>query len=338
MKQVNRTLTCMVTFLMVAALILDSKTAVTGAQNGLTLCFRTLIPSLFPLIFFTSLLRPQLTSQKDKYGRFLCRLFRIPSGSQSLLLTGLLGGYPVGAHSIGQAHQEGQLSDRTAGRMLVFCNASGPAFIFGVGCSLFQNPWVPWVLWFIHILSCMLTAQLLCPRNCEIGGCQTPSSVSIPEALRRSIRSMAEICGWVILLRVLINILDKWCFWFLSEVPRTICIGMLELSNGCLSLEGIQSQGLCFVLYAAFIGFGGFCVALQTFSAARTVRKDVYFPGKLLQCSISILLAGLLHPFLFIADPRIPMLMAAAVLLLPICMLWIKKTENKAGILNSVGV
>ena len=323
---------------MVATLVLDSKTAIHGAQDGLTLCIQTLIPSLFPLIFTTSLLLPRIAPHQNDISRLLCKLFRIPAGSQGLLLTGLLGGYPVGARCVGQAANDGQLSDQTAGRMLVFCNASGPAFIFGIGCNLFQHSWMPWVLWAIHILSCLLTARMLCGKNSEVGSCRAPSAVAVPEALRRSIRAMAEISGWVILLRVLISILDKWCLWLFPPCIRVLCIGLLELSNGCLSLSELSGEGLCFVLYAGFLGFGGLCVALQSFSSSQTVSTRLYFPGKLLQGSISILLAGLLQPLLFSSDSQTVILMAMAALLIPICLFWVQKAEKRGGILHSVGV
>lgn len=325
----------------VVSLILDSKTAIEGAKDGLELCTQTVIPSLFPLIFFTSVLTSRMELRRFKFSKLLCSLFCIPSGSEALLLTGLLGGYPMGARCVGQAAADGQLSEETACRMLVFCNASGPAFIFGIGSAVFQKAWIPWALWGIHILSAIYTARLLSSSCKGVGRCSAPPPVTVPEALRRSIRGMAEICGWIILMRVVITILSKWCLWLLPPQYRVLCIGLLELSNGCLSLSELQDDGLRFIFYSAFLGFGGLCVALQSFSAAAKVSKRLYFPGKLLQCSISALLAGLLHPFLFRDGKRGIFLfsfMAVAGMILVICVYWLKKHKNKGGILNYVGV
>lgn len=338
MKKKRRTMKSVAILIMVTVLILDSKAAIAGAREGVTLCMQTLLPSLFPLLFTTSLLVPCMTFSHNGFSRLLCWLFRIPAGSQGVLLTGLLGGYPVGARSVGQAFQDGQLTQQTASRMLIFCNASGPAFIFGIGCNLFQSPRIPWLLWGIHILSCLITARLLGPKNNELGSSRPPTAVSLPEALRCSLRGMAEICGWVILMRVLISIMSRWCLWYLPPVLRLIFTGLLELTNGCLCLSELSSQGLSFVLNAAFLGFGGLCVALQTFSAAATVSTRLYLPGKLLQCCISILIAGLLHPLIFEADLRIAGLMAAAAFMISICLFWLKKAENRSRNLDAVGV
>ena len=44
-------------------LILDSKTALQGAANGIELCFRTLIPSLYPFFVLSILLTSALSAK-----------------------------------------------------------------------------------------------------------------------------------------------------------------------------------------------------------------------------------------------------------------------------------
>ena len=45
-------------------LILDSKTAVTGAWDGIELCLRTVIPSLFPFFIISAALTSSLAGMK----------------------------------------------------------------------------------------------------------------------------------------------------------------------------------------------------------------------------------------------------------------------------------
>ena len=90
-------------FIGLTVLILDGKTAIEGAHNGLEVCFHTVIPSLFPFIFLSSLLTGSLTGGTLIHSNPLRRLFRIPNGSEAILLTGLLGGYPIGAKCVNEA-------------------------------------------------------------------------------------------------------------------------------------------------------------------------------------------------------------------------------------------
>ena len=102
---------------------------------------------------------------------------------------------------------------------------------------------------------------------------------------------MAEICGWIILMRALIAIIQKWCLWCLSAPWDMLIIGSLELCNGCLALANVKNYGLRFILCSFFLGFGGLCVALQTRSAASNTNFRLYLPGKFLQAWVSFLMA-----------------------------------------------
>ena len=137
-------------------LILDGKTALTGASEGIGICLNTLIPSLFPFFLLSILLTGALGEQDIPLLRPVAKLCRIPNGAESLLAIGLLGGYPVGAQNVALAYRSGQLSKEQAARMITFCNNAGPAFIFGILGSIFSFPAVPWLLWTIHIISALL--------------------------------------------------------------------------------------------------------------------------------------------------------------------------------------
>ncbi len=78
------------------ALILDGRTAIEGARQGIELCLRTVIPSLFPFFVLSILLTSSLLGSSLIVLRPLGRLFGMPEGAESLLIPAFLGGYPVG--------------------------------------------------------------------------------------------------------------------------------------------------------------------------------------------------------------------------------------------------
>ena len=141
-------------------LILDARTAAEGMRSGITLCLRTVIPSLFPFFVCSMVLNSSLTGQPFHALRPLSRFCRIPRGSEALLLTGLLGGYPVGAQAVSEAYASGHLDRRTARRMLAFCSNAGPAFLFGMLLPIFENKNAVWVLWLVHMASALLVGKL----------------------------------------------------------------------------------------------------------------------------------------------------------------------------------
>lgn len=253
-------------------LILDGKTAMEGATEGISICVRTLIPSLFPFFFLSAMLTGSM-----------------PGG---LLLSGILGGYPVGAGNVAAAYRTGQLSRRDAQRMAVLCNCAGPSFIFGVIVPVLGDIRLGFRVWVAYLLS-IFALWIIFPKASHVPVRSTP--VKPQQALWTSLRAMAGVCGWVILFRVMLSILDRWALWLFPEWVRIALYGILELSNGCLALQNMDSA-LAPVLASGFIAFGGICVFLQTASVTDGISLKYYFPGKLFQCSLSMLASSLLFP------------------------------------------
>lgn len=285
-------------------LILDSKTALLGAQEGISLCLKTIIPSLFPFIVLSILLTGSICGKRIPFLQWLCHFTGIPEGAESILLSGFLGGYPLGAQLIGTAHKNGSLSHRDARRMLAFCNNAGPAFLFGMAAAVFPGLEMGWILWGIHIVSALLVAFLLPGKERNTVSSSPGNTPTIASALSAAIRAMATICGWVILFRIIICFLNRWFGWFLGNSLRIALMGFLELSNGCCALGAIEHMGLRFVLCSAMLAFGGLCVTMQTITAAPDTDLSLYLPGKLLQTIFSVLLS-LLVQLTFPEDTRL---------------------------------
>ena len=100
-------------------LILDTKTALWGATQGIDLCIRSVIPSLFPFFLLSGILVKSLMGAKLPLLRPVGRLLGIPKGAEALLISGFLGGYPVGAKCIRDAWNRGGISKQDAERMLL---------------------------------------------------------------------------------------------------------------------------------------------------------------------------------------------------------------------------
>lgn len=318
MKSKIRILTGIFSSLAMLLIILDTKTALNGAAEGISLCLYTVIPSLFPFFVLSVLVNSAMVGNQIRILRPLGKLCGIPAGSESLLILGFVGGYPVGAQSIYQAYRNGQLSKTDARRMLGFCNNAGPAFIFGMAASLFTSPWAPWMIWLVHIVSALLVGLIL-PKT-QAGTCSlTPASpVTVPQALERSCRIMASVCGWVVIFRVILSFCQRWFLWLLPQSLQVGFIGLLELSNGCYSMRLLSSECLRFVMCVCFLNFGGLCVAMQTASVTKDLGTGLYFPGKLLQGCLGLVLSVFMQGLLFPGAEQINGLALLAAIIPPV--------------------
>lgn len=280
-------------------LILDAKTALVGASEGIELCLRTVIPSLFPFFFLSGIINGYIAGRSGKLLRPLGKLCGIPANGEYLLLIGFTGGYPVGAQCIHNAYRSGVLTKQDAQRMLGFCNNAGPAFIFGMMSQVYPTLACVWVLWAINILCALIVGIFLPGKSNKHCNAMNTASLSSAVILQNAIKAMASVCGWVILFRVFISILNRWIFLLL---PKEICValtGLLELSNGCVELTAIEDLSLRYTMGALMLSFGGLCVGLQTIAVCPELSCKSYFTGKIMQSLLSIPLSILAASFLF---------------------------------------
>jgi len=305
-------------------LILDSRTALNGAAQGLDLCIRTVIPSLFPFILLSNLLTGAFSGIPLRILGPLGRLFSMPKGTEALLIPAFLGGYPVGAQCIGSAYAAGRLKKQDAQRMLAFCSNAGPSFLFGMVGAMFPKKTLVWVLWSIQIASALMVSAFF---PCS------DSRASLPEAQKSAIspmasalRVMGSICGWVVIFRVLIAFLQRWFLWLLSKEAQVVVMGILELSNGCCALGIIENDQLRFVLASGLLSFGGICVLLQTASVTKGLSLKDYLIGKSLQGLFSTVLA------VTVINDLWPAAAAAAVLFLVIPRKMRKNSSNPLSV------
>ena len=285
-------------------LIIDSRNALIGAGEGLNICIRVLIPTLFPFLFLSAWLCGRLEKISVPGGAMIARLFSVPKGAEPLLLCGLLGGYPTGALNVDEAVGRGLIAPKDGKRLLIICNQCGPAFIFGMTAVLFDSPLAGWLLLLIQLLSAMITAYLLPQSSGTAPGRILSGNRRHP--MDQAIRSTANICGWVILFKTLVAFLQRWALWIFPVEAQVALVGLLEMSNGCLLLPEIGSSELRFMLCAAFMNFGGLCVTMQTFSLVKNTDKGLYLQGKLLQSAVAAALScALCGRYIFAVPPVI---------------------------------
>lgn len=336
MKQKNSAFIGIVAALGMGILIIDAKTALSGAVNGIDLCIRSIIPSLFPFFFLSSLLTSSISGKSVSCFQHISRAMGIPAGSESIFFTGLIGGYPIGAQSVSQAYESRILTLSEAQRMLAFCSNAGPAFLFGIVSGLFQDPIIPWLLWGIHIISAMMVAFLLPGKSLRTTHCNHQSSPNIVISLQSALKGISCVCGWVILFQMVMAFCRRWFLWLLPDWGISLFSGILELTTGIFSLYRLQIPGVIFVLSSVFLAFGGLCVWLQTITVTTSISKSWYFPGKILQTGFSFVLSVLLQKVVFPPEDQalIP-IWTIFILLIPLTLLFRFCKNNNSNLVTS---
>ena len=162
-------------------LLVQAQTAADAVREGIDLCLRAVIPSLFPFFAVSTLLVS--LGAADGAGRVLARPFRrmfhCGGAGCAALLLGLIGGYPVGARTAAALVRQGALTPREGGRLLTFCNNAGPAFAVGVaGMTVFGSGRIGVYLYLIHAAAALAAGLLLCRTGKASAALAAPAPVS----------------------------------------------------------------------------------------------------------------------------------------------------------------
>ena len=286
--------------LAMTVLILDSKNSIRSAAGGVDLCIRTVIPSLFPFFLVSAWINSM--DLQSRILRIPAILFRIPEDCQGILISGFLGGYPTGAQAVAQLTESGRLEKDKAGRMLSVFSQAGPSFLFGIAAGAFPSAAYGWGLWAVQILSALTLAQFLPKMHSSPQGPLAPSPITLPQAMKKAIAAISSACGWVLIFRVTLDLLNRMILFRLPPTVQVVVWGMLELTNGCTELGMITNTQLRFLGAALMLNLGGICVAMQTASVTNGLPLRHYLTGKLTQAVFALIYAALflIRPWLLI--------------------------------------
>lgn len=297
------------------------KTVGSGAKEGLTLWFYTVLPALLPFMILSGFMRKEkITEPLNRlFGPLLSVFFAIPYRLCYPVVIGFLSGFPIGAKITGQMYLDGEISKEEAEYLLSFCNNASPMFLIGfvgVECLHLRVP----VEIFVFILFSAWLTSLFFRRKYHIvrfreknkRGNQAWSTgkekrqafsggkgrVGVVEALDESIMdsfaTMTRIGGYILLFSILIRaILD---FVPVDHSLKYILIGVLEITTGGKVFSGISL--VPWLKYSIFVGlcaFGGISSLFQTASVLRKTGLSLkgYVCAKCLQFFWAFLFSAL---------------------------------------------
>ena len=279
-------------------LLLYSSIVVCAAQEGVLLCLKSVIPSLLPFMILSGYIRNQLLGENLSFLKPIQKLCKIPEGTEILWLLGMLGGYPVGAQCINDAYTKGHITQAEGHRLLAFCCNCGPSFIFGLVGTILSDQKATWSLWLIQIITSILIGLYIPKSN------SGPNPGKLQSHTHRDIfssctRSMSTVCVWIILFRIILVLIKNLFTLHPGDQSSILICGILELTNGCLSLGELTTAGARFVIASVLLAFGGICVLIQTAAVTKNLGLGLYFPGKIAQAILCFLLSYFLQFFLF---------------------------------------
>lgn len=303
------------------ALMLGSGYAVEAAAEGLQVCIRVIIPSLLPFFVLSSLLSaygfPEFLGRRTNH--LMHMLFGLSGEAAAPFFIGLTGGYPLGASAVAELYRSGKISRDDAGRMLAFCNNTGPAFILGTaGAGVFSSVRIGGLLYISHILAAVVIGVLFSRTHTKITSIRSAKVEAVyfshcfVSSVKGAALSVVNISAFVIFFSAVLGILRSSGIITLiaGELSMTgkisltqagsLLSGIFELGSGISALYGASVSARSIAVCSFILGWGGLSVHCQTMAAVSgtDIRLGRHFAGRALHGIISAAISVCLFSFL----------------------------------------
>ena len=261
--------TALVFVLLIILLTINPIPCREGAETGLLLCGRVIIPSLFPFTF--CILFIMKTGLLDKMGflqKFTRKIFHFEPEMFSLMLISFIGGYPVGAKVLSSAVKEKKISSENAGIMLNYCINAGPAFIISaVGNGILGSKNLGIILLSSHLSASLILCFL--SRFPEPKAPQKQKSqkkFSFADDFVLSVKEASDttlsICSFVVLFSALNNYIQVYSekIIFLKRLTY-----FTEVTNAVTLTKNIY-------IISFLLGFGGISIWCQIAAMSKNIK------------------------------------------------------------------
>lgn len=317
-------------FLTLCFLLFFSKENFHSVKTSVTIFLNSIIPSLFPFIFFTEIiLKTNLVHLLTKlFGNLITKIFKVNKEAVSSVIIGFLCGFPMGAKTVSTLYQDNKITKKDAHILLSFVNNCNPAFILStIGLGIFGNIQIGWILLISHVTSAILVGIMSsikyhqqtnniihknginCKKNKKIiTSTQKNTSNSfihpidffaiIKTSITNTFITLGNVLGFMVLFNLLANLMTVLLQKFL--IPNEILAflsGIFEITNGCNQVYSLSIPTNIKVCTISFLlGFSGFCILCQIFSTIheQNFKFSHLIKSKLLQGILSFILTYLI--------------------------------------------
>ena len=274
-RKITRGITSILICTLISLFLVFETELTKEARSAMHLAALHVIPALFPYMVVSSVIVS--LGLLDPICRFIPtnRLFRLPPSSASVILTGMIGGFPTGALGACKLYEGGALSREDAGRVSALSSCASPAFIIGTVGALWGREYAVFLL-ITQTVTAFVIAAILARSAASHPSIPTFCDVPHPTAIHAFCKAVSEsalscvaICGYIVFFRVIARLVG-----ILVPPLCSYAAAILEFSSGAST--GAAHGGIFGISITGFaVGFAGVSVFMQ--SANITSRHGIPF-------------------------------------------------------------
>lgn len=301
---------------LIALFIAKSDIYIKTTSDGLKIWALTIVPSLLPFFFLTSLLTK--TASIEKFSVKTNKLSRFLYGAQGISLyvriMSILSGYPVGAKIICDLYKNKLITSKQAEKYSTFTSTSGPLFIVGaVAIGMFNDKTCGFIMLISHLFSSMLVgvifkklpdngliADFFDKNHCDNVLYDTAYSAVISVLIVGAFSSVFYTFSQMATdLKILMPIEKPLSLFLGEDLSAGVSAGLIECTRGALILSQASNKKLAVSLTTSIISLGGLSVWFQSLAYLKTakIRISIFLLSKILHSIIAFLICYILLSF-----------------------------------------
>ena len=294
---------------MIILLVIFPDIVCNGAEKGLMLWFRVIIPSLMPFMVISSLLvKLNVTGYiSSVFYPVFHRIFGLSEEGCYPAVVGMMSGYPLGAATAGDMYKQKIISKSEAQYIMGFCNNASPMFMIeyiGVKCLKLDKPVIMLLIIYASAIINALRSGYKRDNSIESvsGGNQNRRNYSVMEAVDESIINSAvvlvKVGGYIILFSIITNFVK---YLPVPTLIKLVGYGILEITTGG---EAVALSELTPLIKKSVISgicaFGGLSSVAQTSGVLVGTDLSIkkYLTQKIRQGIIALILSVIIFSFI----------------------------------------
>ena len=240
-----------------------------GIVYGIRFSVATLIPSIFPFMILADYLQSfEWKNKKRLPDRHRESVLGMASSSISVLLTGFICGFPLGAKAASELYGRGEIERREAETLCAVATSPSIAFtISGVGLAMRGRASDGIILYASVILSALLTAAILKSKAQYITKCDNISKqkFNLSASIKNASFSSLTISSFVAFFSGVLNLIKSL---IKSEAFLPIIATFLEVGCACnlISTSDLFTEKTSLIFTGFALAFSGISVHFQSFA------------------------------------------------------------------------
>ena len=263
--------------------------------NGFLFSVRVILPTVFPFMVFSDLATHFFEFEKSKrLSSIFERCFKISGSGISAFLSGMTGGFPVGAKNALSLYNDGKISKCECERLMSFSNIASPAYVISaVGIGILSDFKIGIILYATVIISAIASGLLIGIKkeysaNKELKPKQNYNSVN---SLKSSSAASINVIFFISFFCAICSIIKKCP---LPEIVKCLLVSVTEVGNAVAYISDLHIFSFRFslALIAFSLSFSGISVIMQSLAIEggkeMSTKKCILY--KLIQGAVSFLI------------------------------------------------